>query len=74
MKLEFEVTEEDLAAIGHVVVDPVQWVQNAFLTAGVGSIIVKIAKYRKEYESAKASLGSNYKNRAQRELESMEGQ
>lgn len=67
MKFELEITEKDLAVIGHVVVDPVQWARDAFLNAGAGAIVTKIAKYRPGYEADKITYGADYKNRAQRE-------
>jgi hypothetical protein len=71
MLLQTEVTDEEIAIIGHVVVDPIAWLQNAYDQVGPRAIMEKIAKYKPEYDAAKAAQGVNYKNRAQRDAVTM---
>ena len=65
--MDTKLTDEEMAIIGHVVVDPEAWVQHAYATVGPEAVEAKIARYRPEYEAAKAAEG--YKNRAARDAE-----
>jgi hypothetical protein len=65
--MDNKLTDEELAILGHVVVDPEAWVQHAYATVGAEAVEAKIARYRPEYEAAKAVEG--YKNRAARDAE-----
>ena len=69
MRLELDLSDEDLAAIGHVAVDPIAWAQHAFDHVGAKPVRDKIDKYRAEYAAAKAEQGDAYKNRAQRKAD-----
>lgn len=64
---KIELTDEDLAIIGHVVVDPVEWVQNAMRRHGPKAVSDKIAAHRDEYFAARSS--GEYKTRAEAEAE-----
>ena len=65
--MDNKLTDEEMAIIGHVVVDPEAWVQHAYATVGPEAVEAKIARYRPEYEAAKDVEG--YKNRAARDAE-----
>lgn len=69
MKFQLEVSDADLAAIGHAVVDPTEWAQHAFEHVGAAAVRDKIAKYTEEYQAALAKYGAGYKTRAVREAE-----
>lgn len=64
--LQLKVSEEDLAAIGHVVIDPHEWVKHAFENVGAAAVRAKIEKCAAEYEAARKELGADYKTRAER--------
>lgn len=63
--MDNKLTDEQIAILGHVVSDPEAWVEHAYATVGPEAVEAKIARYRPEYESAKAVEG--YKNRAARD-------
>ena len=65
--MDNKLTDEEMAIIGHVVVDPEAWVQHAYATVGPEAVEAKIARYRPEYEAAKDVEG--YKNRVARDAE-----
>ena len=65
--MDNKLTDEEIAILGHVVVDPQTWAQHAYATVGPEAVEAKIAKYRPEYEAAKDIEG--YKNRAARDAE-----
>lgn len=67
LKLEHVLSDEDLAIIGHIVVDPVAWAEHAHGDLQANPVRAKIEKYRNEYLAARAQLGPDYKNRAQRD-------
>jgi len=69
VEIKLQLTEEDLAAIGHVVADPKAWAEHAFENIGAAAIRAKIAKYQEEYEAARAALGAAYKTRAERDAD-----
>ena len=69
MIFQKEISDEELAIIGHVVSDPVAWVTNALHEVGAKAVDLKIEKYRAAYEGAKTSEGKEYKSRAQRDAE-----
>jgi len=56
---------EDRAIIGHVVIDPDAWVANALATAGEWAVTAKIDRYRADYLAKKDLPG--YQTRAERE-------
>ena len=62
-------TQEELAIIGHVVIDPNAWVAHALETVGESAVIEKIARYRAAYLAEKERLGDAYKNRVERETQ-----
>ena len=65
--MDTKLTDEEMAILGHVVADPEAWAEHAYATVGPEAVEAKIAKYRPEYEAAKAAEG--YKNRAARDAE-----
>jgi hypothetical protein len=69
MIFQTEVTAEELKVLAHVVADPQAWLQKAYAHVGPKAIMEKIAKYKPEYEKAKAEQGANYKNRSERDAE-----
>lgn len=69
MELTLTLSDEDLAAIGHKVVDPVAWAQHAFERVGAAAVREKIAKYQEEYLAERERLGGDYKSRAQLQAE-----
>ena len=64
--MDNKLTDEELAILGHVVADPEAWAQHAYATVGAEAVEAKIARYRPDYEAAKAVEG--YKNRAARDV------
>lgn len=62
-------TDEQKAAIAHAVVDPNAWVEHALKELGEKAVLEKVRKWLPEYFGEKERLGSDYKNRAERELE-----
>jgi len=56
---------EDKAIIGHVVIDPDEWVAHALKTVGEQAVTAKIEKYRADYLAKKDLPG--YQTRAERE-------
>ena len=65
--MDNKLTDDEIAILGHIVVDPQAWAQHAYATVGPEAVEAKIARYRPEYEAAKAVEG--YKNRAARDAE-----
>jgi len=60
-----ELSGEDKAIIGHVVIDPDAWVDHAIVTVGEEAVTAKIEKYRADYLAKKDEKG--YQTRAERE-------
>lgn len=64
-------TEKHLAVLAHVVLDPDAWYAHAVETLGeekgLGALEAKVARWKVQYEAAKAKEGANYKTRAERE-------
>ena len=67
LKLEIEITDEQLAAIDHVAREGADaWCRHAFEHFVSKIITDKAAKYQPEYQKAKAAEGVNYKTAAVR--------
>lgn len=62
-------TDEQKAAIAHAVIDPDAWAEHALKELGEKAVFEKVRKWLPEYLEEKEHLGSDYKNRAKRELE-----
>jgi predicted nuclease of restriction endonuclease-like RecB superfamily len=62
-------TDEQKAAIAHVVLDADVWADHALRELGEKVVLEKVRKWLPEYLEEKERLGSEYKNRAERELE-----
>ena len=60
-----ELSIEDKAIIGHVVIDPDAWIKHALVTVGEQAVTAKIEKYRDDYLAKKDLPG--YQTRAERE-------
>lgn len=64
-------TDLETAVLAHVVPDPVAWWTNvhgaAAITNEEDALREKIARWIGPYQTAKATLGVNYKTRAQRD-------
>jgi hypothetical protein len=57
-------TNEQIAILAHVVIDPQAWVAHAINTVGEHAVLQKIDKYRNEYLAKKDT--ASYLTRAQR--------
>lgn len=62
-----EISKEDKAIIGHVVIDPDAWIAHALKEVGEWAVTAKIDKYRDAY--LKEKVKPDYKNRAVRQAE-----
>lgn len=62
----YTLTAEEKAVLGHVVIDPQAWADHAEKAVGADAVKAKIAKYRSQYNAAKAAEGGNYKSRAEK--------
>lgn len=64
-------SDENRAVLAHIVLDPDAWLAHAAETFGAEvaaeHLAAKVARWTKDYESAKAELGGEYKTRAERE-------
>ena len=70
LKLEIEITDEQLAAIDHVAREGADaWCRHAFDHFVAKIITDKAAKYQPEYVAAKAAEGVGYKTAAVRDAE-----
>lgn len=62
-----EVSDEDLAIVAHLIIDPERWFQHAMDTHGPEAVKGKIKTHRESYFADKEKYGIDYKNRAERE-------
>ena len=70
LKLEIEITDEQLAAIDHVATEGAeQWCRHAFQHFVAKIITDKAAKYHDACVAAKAAEGAGYKTAAMRDAE-----
>ena len=58
----YTLTENEKAILGHVVLDPQGWADNAERFVGPDAVVAKINKYRGRYEQAKKEQGDRYKS------------
>ena len=63
-----KLSELDKAVLAHVVVDVDSWVEHALGRASRNAVKQKINRWKENYILEKQRLGSNYKNRAEREI------
>lgn len=65
IQLEFDLSDDDLASIAHFCEKPEEWATEQ-LQHKVSEIMGRIGSFRQTFLEAKARLGDQYKNRAQR--------
>lgn len=64
-----KLSELDRAVLAHVVVDVEAWVSHALTHASENAVNQKIDRWKENYILENQSLGSDYKTRAERELD-----